>query len=385
MEGKQTRRSEPLLTTYLFSKAGAAKIPLSGTFELSPVCNFSCRMCYVRKSAGEVQHSERPLLTREQWLSIAEQARDAGMLYLLLTGGEPLLHPDFWEIYEKLVRMGLLVSVNTNGSLIDDAAIERFRALPPNRINITLYGASDETYESLCGAKGVYSKVTNTIERLKAAGLQVKLNGTLTPQNVGDLEKNIRWAEARGLLYEPAAYMFPPVRRDESMIGQNERFTPQQAAYYDLLAYRLQHGEERYQNRLASIRRGAIPPPGLDEHCVDPADGKIRCRAGKACFWITWDGWMTPCGMMTQPHADIVQSGFSAAWQEITERSAKVRLSGVCESCRNRELCHACAAMALAETGSADGIPRYLCHMAEAMKRLAEEQTESGKADLPLT
>ena len=124
-------RNEAPLTSFLFSKASGMLVPLSGTFELSPVCNFSCRMCYVRKTAAEVKASARPQMTMAQWLRIAQEVREQGMLYLLLTGGEPFLWPDFWPLYEQLCRMGFLISINTNGSLIDEAAIERLKKNPP--------------------------------------------------------------------------------------------------------------------------------------------------------------------------------------------------------------------------------------------------------------
>lgn len=371
---------EAPLTKFLFNKASGQLLPLSGTFELSPVCNFSCRMCYVRKTAREVAEHPRPMLTLERWLELARQAREQGMLYLLLTGGEPFLWPNFWPLYERLTDMGFLISINTNGSLIDDAAIARLRAEPPTRINITLYGASDSTYESLCRAKGVFSRVDHAITGLRDAGVIVKLNGSLTPQNAPDLERMIRYAEQRDLIYEANTYMFPPLRRDPDMVGRNERFTPEEAAYYNLRRYRLQYGDELYRTFLEGVASGIAPPPGLDEQCIDPLDGRIRCRAGKAAFWITWDGYMMPCGMMPEPRVDLTGRDFAPAWRELTELSASLVLSGVCAECRNRDVCHSCAAMAMAETGSASGIPRYLCEMSQAMKTLAERELEALKA-----
>lgn len=362
---------EPRLTGYLFSKASYAGIPLSGTFELSPICNFCCRMCYVRKTLQDVHNSQRPMLTMEQWLEIAHEAREQGMLYLLLTGGEPLLWPDFWKLYEQLIQMGFLVSINTNGSLIDDIAIERFCKLPPTRINITLYGASDETYESLCRAKGVFSKVDHAITELRKNKIAVKLNGSLTPQNIGDLRACAVYAESKGLIYDTVTYMFPPLRRDSSMIGKNDRFTPEDAARYSLESWRVRFGEDFYHRRIQAIADGVIPPPGLDENCVDPMDGKIRCRAGKASFWITWDGWMTPCGMMPEPRIEIVGRTFKEVWNELIKVSDNLRLSKTCTECSNRQICHSCAAMAMAETGVTTGIPRYLCEMVQEMKQLA--------------
>lgn len=369
------RPAEARMTSYLFQKASKANIPLSGTFELSPVCNFSCKMCYVRKTAQEVKSSGETMMTAEEWLQLAEEARRMGLLYILLTGGEPLLWPDFWYLYEKLCSMGFLISINTNGSLIDDQAIERFCKNPPVRINITLYGASDETYETLCGIKGAYHKVVSAIRKLKEKGIQVKLNGSLTPDNIQDLDACIKFAEESQLIYESVTYMFPPLRRDRTLVGKNERFTPFDSAYYSLRSYRLQFGEAFYRKRLEMIQQGAVPPPGLDENCIDPVDGRIRCRAGKASFWVTWNGMMTPCGMMPEPVVEIRKlPDFATAWKKLVTISNNLKLSGTCSSCKNRELCHSCAAMAMAETGTVSGIPLYLCETVDAMKQIAEEE-----------
>ena len=373
MDPKEVRVETPL-TKYMFSKATKVKIPISGTFELSPVCNFQCRMCYVRKTACEVAVHDRPIMTLEQWLKIAEEAREAGMLYLLLTGGEPFLWPDFWKLYEELSHMGFLISINTNGSLIDERTIEKLKKMPPTRINITLYGANDISYQALCQTKGMFDRVDRAINGLRNAGITVKLNGSLTPQKAHDLEACVAYAKEQGLIYETNTYMFPPVRRDEHMVGQNERFTPKEAAYYRLESYRLQYGEELYYQFLQNIEDGYISPPGLDESCIDPRDGMIRCRAGKAAFWITWDGWLTPCGMMPEPKVELRNRIFQEAWKELTDISEKIHISGVCTGCSNQKMCHSCAAMAIAETGSTDEIPRYLCEMVFEMKKLASKQ-----------
>ena len=365
---------ENMLTQYMFSKAVKANIPLSGTFELSPVCNFSCRMCYVRKTQQEVNRSERPILTCEQWLKLAEELRDQGMLYLLLTGGEPFLWPDFWTLYSELHKMGFLISINSNGSLIKSETVEKLKKMPPTRINITLYGASDETYEALCGVKGVFSKVDRAITELKQAGISVKLNCSLTPQNAADLEKIVAYANERELILEVATYMFPPLRRDESMVGKNERFTPEEAAYYNLKRYRLQYGEELYQQYLEKVIAGLAPPPGLDESCVDPVDGKIKCRAAKASCWITWDGWLTPCGMMNEPKFDLTCKSFQESWKELVEAGEQISLTGVCKNCENKKICHFCAATAFVETGKFSGVPKYLCEQMAATKRLAKKE-----------
>lgn len=367
-------KTEPRLTKYMYSKATIAKIPLGGTFELTPFCNFHCRMCYVRKTPEEVKTHERSSMTLAQWLEIAKEAKEAGMLYLLLTGGEPFLWPDFWPLYEKLSKMGFLISINTNGSLIDEEAVEHLKKMPPTRINITLYGAGRETYTRLCGTVDGFEKTRRAVEKLQQAGIMVKLNGSLTPDNAEDLEGCIAYARERSLIYETSTYMFPPIRRDTAMAGKNERFTPEEAAYYRLKSYRLQFGEELYFKYLENIEKGFVPPLGIDESCTDPVDGKIRCRAGNASFWATWDGWLTPCGLMTEPKVDLYQEKFTDAWQKLTEECAALRLSGVCAKCPDQKLCHSCAAMAEAETGTPSGIPTYLCETVIALKKLAVKE-----------
>lgn len=367
------------LTDLLYRKASSRLVPISGTFELSPVCNFDCRMCYVRKTAKEVRESERPILTLDDWRRIAREARDEGMLYLLLTGGEPFLWPDFWTLYDELIEMGFLISINTNGSLINEEAIARLKRRPPRRINITLYGACDETYERLCGVRGVFDRVRRAINALADAGIVVKLNCSLTPENVSDIDQIVAYAEARKLPLSTATYMFPPIRRDPTKVGINERFTPEEAAKHRLDVYLRQNGPEFYRTYLQNILAGSVEPPGLDEGCYDPIDGKIRCRAGKATFWVTWDGWVTPCGMMPEPKVDLAAQPFGDAWRALTEASGALRLSGVCDKCPNAKICNPCAAMAFAETGNSTGIPKYLCRVAKEMQAIARRTLDENK------
>lgn len=359
------------ITDYLAGKALHMKIPLSGTFELSPLCNFSCKMCYVRKTPKEVAENPRSMLTLDDWRRIAMEAKEAGTLYLLLTGGEPLLWPDFWTLYEELIDMGFLVTVNTNGALIDENAIVRFRKRPPHKINVTLYGASNETYEMLCGAKNVFSKVDHAICELLENKITVKINCSLTPDNASDLDWIVDYSKSKGIKLTVATYMFPPIRRNPAQIGENERFTPEESAKYMLKFLELERNPEDYQRYLLSLKDGCAEPLGLDEGCVDPLDGKIRCRAGRASFWITWDGWFTPCGMMPEPKEDLKKMHFKNAWRSIVESTDSMHLSGICNKCPNADVCHPCAAIAYAETGTVSGIPTYMCRFAQEMRKIA--------------
>lgn len=351
----------PALTEYLYQKASAAGVPFSGTFELTPVCNMDCKMCYVRLSR-QAQEKIGPLADAESWLKLAQEAKDAGMLYLLLTGGEPFLHPQFRQIMEGLHQMGLLISVNSNGTMIDKDTVVWLKNCPPVRINISLYGASDETYARLCGNPMGFTQTLGAIRLLKEAGISVKLNCSLTPHNAKDLPKVVDIAKQNDLIMQVATYMFPPVRRDGSMTGKNDRFTPEEAAYYMAYADYLILGPERF----ATQEEGVPIPNDPDENCE--GDG-VRCRAGKCSFWITWQGNMTPCGMFpAEGSQNAFRLPFQTVWEQVKKHVAGIRLPAKCAGCSAKDTCRACAAMVVTESGNFEKAPQYRCDMIHAYK-----------------
>ena len=361
----------PAATEYLYRQASAAGLPLSGTFELTPVCNMDCKMCYVRLSR-QAQEAIGPLADAQRWLALGKKARDEGMLYLLLTGGEPFIHPQFRQILEGLHKMGLLISVNSNGTLIDEETVTWLKNCPPVRINISLYGASDATYARLCGNPNGFAQVTKAIGLLKEAGISVKLNCSLTPHNAADLPEMVKFAEENALVLQVATYMFPPIRKDGSMVGNNDRFSPEDAAYYMAYGDYLTLGAERF-----NAREGEYPAPSDPEDlCSELGDG-IRCRAGKCSFWVTWQGNMTPCGMFpVQDSPNVFEIPFETAWEAVKKTAAGIRLPAKCAACNAKDTCHACAAMVITESGCFDQVPQYRCDMMHAYKAQRERVKE---------
>ncbi|MFR2769413.1 MAG: radical SAM protein [Thomasclavelia sp.] len=92
----------------VWQKAFDDAIPISGTFELTPRCNFNCKMCYVHLLEKDIPKYGKEL-SAKKWIDIAKQAKEAGTTWLCITGGEPLLHPEFEEIYTQLSKMGFLL------------------------------------------------------------------------------------------------------------------------------------------------------------------------------------------------------------------------------------------------------------------------------------
>ena len=348
----------PPITEYLYQKATRAGVPLSGTFELTPVCNMDCKMCYVRLSK-EQQQAQGALKSAQQWIELGQKAKEAGLLYLLLTGGEPFTHPQFRQIVEGLHQLGLLISINTNGTMIREEAVQWLKKYPPLRVNVSLYGCSDETYERLCGNPNGFTQTDKAIRLLRQAGISVKLNCSLTPDNAQDLPAMVQYAKEQNLILQVATYMFPPVRKDEKMTGQNFRFSPEDAAYYEAYTQYLQRGEKALDAECPII-------PDPDDHCANPGDG-VRCRAGRCSFWVTWQGTLLACGMFPVADRDnVFEADFVSAWENLKASIAAIRLPAPCSGCEAKDSCHACAAMVYGESGCFDAVPRYRCQMMQA-------------------
>lgn len=350
-----------LFISNLFAKADTNSIPLSGSFELTSRCTLDCKMCYIHRKENdcEVIKSEK---SAQWWLKLAEEAKKAGMFMLLLTGGEPLLRKDFDEIYLGAKKTGLLVSVNTNGTLIDENRVKFFAENPPQKLNITLYGASEETYRELCGSGSAFRKVISVITMLKNAGVNVKINFTATQHNSHDAAKIYEFAKNLNIPVQPVSYMFPPVR----VGGKAERFSPEEAAKAQFECQLLGMGAERLKKHIEN--KSKLRRNGEIGECCDQNGERIPCRAGLSTFWVTWDGKMSPCGMMTKPVFEI--ENFNAAWENVKKSRSGIILPAKCTGCELRNYCDMCAAVTLAETGDFSGIPEYVCKKAAEYKRL---------------
>lgn len=357
----------PRYSRYLNSVAQKQLLPISGTFELTPLCNMNCKMCYVRKSKEE-QEEEGSLLKTVDWIKIAKEAVDQGLLYLLITGGEPFLYPGVLELLEELNKLGLVISLNTNGTLITEEVVERLTKFPPVKINITLYGASNETYSKLCQNPNGFDQVMNAIHLLKDKGFNIKLNCSVTPYNKQDLPEMIKIAERENLIIETAGYMFPPVRKNKKLIGNNFRLSPEEAAELRAQSYLRNHGENDFRLTAESFKSDRNQTDLLSVKSYQN-NLKVRCGAGRDSFWINWKGQMLPCGMFPVNPIDIKDKGFIEGWNMTVDFIKSLTLSKKCAGCPDRKNCSVCAASMFAETGNFDSAPEYICKYMNATKQ----------------
>lgn len=354
----------------LLDQAKRTRTPANGSIELLPLCNMNCDMCYVRLGREEMEAKGR-LRTADEWLEIGRQMKDSGVLFLLLTGGEPFLYPDFRRLYLELRKMGMIITINTNGTLIDEDLAEFFGKYKPRRVNITLYGTDEETYANLCHYPGGYEKTLRGIRLLREQGVDVKVGGSLARANQDDLDKLLNIGEELDIPVRVDTYMMPATRERDLPYNMQSRLNPEEAARARIHALKREMGPELFPQYVRqSIEQADHPEP------AEEVPGRMACMAGQCSFTINWQGEMRPCVILTEPAISVFEVGFEAAWKYIVEETHKILLNEKCSTCHMRHLCRTCAASALLETGSYDGVPDYMCRYAGESLRILREEWE---------
>ena len=282
----------------------------------------------------------------------------AGTLFLLLTGGEPLLYPAFRAVYLAVRKRGMIVTVNTNGTLLNEDWAAFFAKNPPRRVNVTLYGASGETYKSLCGDETGYAKAMRGIRLLQAHGVPVKVGVSVVRQNRHDLETLFQITKERNLELEPDTYMM------STESGQHEaRLSPEEAAAASLAATRIKLGTvsfHEYAQRTVQALESAVPE----------TEAGMRCLAWRCSFAVGWRGDLRPCVMLGALSVPIEHNDVQAAWRAVREKSAALKQNEACVVCKLRPLCRACPASSLREGGAFGTVPSYVCAYTKALYRL---------------
>lgn len=346
--------------TFLAAKADMLFEPLGGTLELTPLCNMDCRMCYIKRKNNEVK-KRGGLLAVDEWIRIADEMKKRGVLFLLLTGGEPLTYPWFEQLYKKLLSMGFVITVNTNGTLIDEKYAMLFRDYPCRRLNVTIYGKNDKTYEKLCRNPHGFTQFMRGITLLKQNNIPFRLNYSVVPINAPDLPDICAVAREFGVNVEISNYMFPPVRRENSDFC---RMTPEEVAKAQMRAF--QNKMPQSNDKTAVINTLNL----LKQKNKEVNNKGLICRAGRSGFWISWSGELMPCGMFIEPKISLLENSFADSWNYIVNKTRQLRGCLECKSCKKRNICMVCAAGCLAETGSFEGKPQYLCDVTDKLYKL---------------
>jgi len=337
------------LVRALLGRAARNRQPAHGTFELTRRCNLACPMCYIREPAsdrGKV-HAELPA---SAWLDLARQAADRGMVFLLLTGGEIFLRRDFFEIYEPLTRLGLVLALYTNGTLITPDVADRLAQAPPSRVEITIYGATAATAEAVTGVPGSFNACVAGVEALVSRRISVGLKTTLTRRNAGELDAMRGMARDWGVPF--SASWLLALRPDRRPSGARDCRLPA-AEGVRLEAAGGASADEWYEAALKGPAAGGR--------------ANFYCRAGRAAFIIDSAGEMNVCSLLPRPEARPLETGFSDAWNQVCRFvDAAPPASPECLGCGDLAYCGRCPAWSYMETGTLTEPVPYLCEIARA-------------------
>jgi radical SAM protein with 4Fe4S-binding SPASM domain len=357
----------PLPDFGLWDELERKGVPASFELEITARCNNDCRHCYINVPAGDPAAKANEL-TLDEICAIADQAVELGALWCLITGGEPLLRADFPDIYLALKRRGLLLSVFTNANLVRPSHVELFRAYPPRDLEISMYGASRETYERVTRVPGSFEAFRRGVELLERGGVPLRFKAMALRANVHELPAMAEFGRAHTkdvFRFDPLLHLRydrDPRRNDEI---RAERLSPEQITAIERTDVQREQALRRECLRAAAA--DAPDEPGLLFHC-DIGQG----------FTVGHEGSFRLCAGLW--HADYVgdvrKESLAAAWRRLMPAARQLRSRdaiylGTCAVCPIIDLCLWCPAHADLETGSLDESVDYFCAAAHARAEVA--------------
>jgi len=317
------------------------RVPLSGSMELDLRCNLRCLHCY---RDGEWPEG---ILNTEEVKRVLDEVAAAGTIWILFTGGEIFLRPDFFEIYDHAQRLGLVVTLFTNGTTVTERIADRLTQQVPYSIEVTLYGRTRETYEKVTGVPGSHAKCYQGVERLLKRGLPVKLKTIVMRTNQHEVMDMLKFAESHGLNFKYDTMINPNF--DGSLTPCNVRLSPEEAVSLDFaLPSRLQEYRDYFE-----------PRKDLTSNRV------FSCGAGSRTFHIDPYGKMKMCILLREPEFSLREMSFRRIWDEMFPPvfNQMRRSDHECNSCNLFSLCDKCPAWSQMEKGSLEARVEYTCEV----------------------
>lgn len=328
------------------------RVPIGGSIELTQRCNNKCVHCYNNLAAGDKKALKNEL-SLDEHCRIIDEIAGFGCLWLLLTGGEIFLRKDFLDIYTHAKQKGLLITLFTNGTLITSDIADYLAKLPPFAIEITLYGSTPETYESITGVPGSYARCLKGIRLLIERSLPLKLKTMAISQNKHAIFDMKRFVEQEFELDFKFDAMVSP-RRDCSQSPLDVRLSPREIVALDL----------KDTDRVAEWKQLAAR---LKKFVPDPEKaGKLyQCGGGSQSFAIDPFGRLAACVLSGDTY-DLRQGSFKEGWEKhlFSLSQKKITQRTKCSDCRIRTLCGMCPANSELECRDAETPVDFLCEVA---------------------
>jgi radical SAM protein with 4Fe4S-binding SPASM domain len=360
-----SRKELPALP--LWEKMGKRRAALSFDLEVTDRCNLNCRHCYINVPAGDKAAKRREIDAAEVG-RIGVEAASLGVLWCLITGGEPLLRKDFFEIYLALKRHGLLVSVYTNATLIGPEHIRFFKKYPARDIEVTVYGVTEETYERVTRVPGSFAAFRRGLELFLGSGIKVRLKAMALHSNYHELPAIAEFCRARTKDY----FRFDPFLhyRFDRDPGRNAEIEAERLTPDEVVGLERADGE-RFRALKASCGRLIVP-------AFSKSDCRhlFRCDAGQRNFVVGSDGRFRLCASLYHPDLvfDLKKGSLAEAWTSfvpavLARKTDRKEYLERCARCSIINLCLWCPAHAYLEMGELDAPVDKFCQLAHAREK----------------
>jgi radical SAM protein with 4Fe4S-binding SPASM domain len=323
------------------------------SIEVTRRCPLECLHCYNNLPMGDMEAKQREL-TKEEHFKMLDELVEMGCFWLLYTGGEIFARKDFLEIYTYAKKKGFLVTLFTNGTIINEQIADYLVEWPPFAIEITLYGRTRETYEALTAVPGSYDRCLRGIKLLKERGLPLTLKTVATSINKHEVVAMRRFAEEDlGVEFRMDGLITPRIDCSQSPLAV--RLTPEDVVALDMAT-------PRCKSEYLVLAQREIK----DSRSLPPTDTVYHCGGGVGGFAINAYGEIGICTISQQETFSIRADGVKAVWEgsllELRNRK-RTRLTK-CVTCRLHSLCSMCPANGEMENGDKESPVEFLCQVA---------------------
>lgn len=348
----------------LWGKIRSKRNLTSIDLEITARCNNNCRHCYINLPAGSKSAKEEEL-SLEEIKGIVDEAVSLGAIWCLVTGGEPLLREDFFDIYLYLKRKGLLVRVFTNAVLIREEHVRFFKKYPPRDIEVSVYGVTEETYERVTRRPGSFNAFMRGLNLLLENGIKVRFKAMALRSNYREMPEITRFCRERTKDYfrfDPLLHLRydgDPLRNEEI---KSERLSPE-----EMVA--LERSDPERSQAMEERSDKFIIPDLSHTKC----NHLFHCGAGTSGFCLSYNGIFRLCSSLWHPDCiyDLKKGSLTDAWNNFVPqvrdmRSNKSAFLETCRVCPIVNLCLWCPANAYLETGEMDAFINYFCQVAHA-------------------
>ena len=325
-------------------KAAQARRPISAALELTRRCNLRCAHCYLGDQAEQYRQGTRERGTEAVKVALTNWA-EAGCLYLLITGGDPMIRSDFADLYRHARELGMVVTVFCNGTRVTAGIVALFRELPPRKVEISLYGATADTHDAVTGVPGSHALAWAGIRRLQEGGIRVGLKTLLLRTNLHEFEAMEKQAAEAGVAFRHDAALFPRLA-DGAREPLALRVSPAEAVRCDM----------------ASPARRRMWREKIEKTAAHPVDERLyTCSAGQTFFHADPFGNLSPCLMASGYRCAAGDRPFGAQWQELAGiRGRRRTRPGGSFSGELRGACAHCPAFNALETGDEEQESEYM-------------------------